>query len=170
MMVRNLTDKDLTEEGMTTMTLILSLAHQVHTLTANVQNVTLLIRDQNTTTGNIKAPKTDNEKTPSQAKPEAQVDTKSYAEAVTANDQDLNTQTPRRRNRKRKGSASPIPPQPLPSKVPKGGKNTKKAKEVLPEWKIVGASKPKGTKIAECKLFATQSTATPLTDPSREGA
>lgn len=170
MMVGNLTDKDLTEEGMTTMTLILSLAHQVHTLTANVQNLTLLIRDQNTTTGNVKAPKADNEKNPSQAKPEAQVDTKSYAEAITANDQDLNTQTPRRRSRKRKGSASPIPSQPLLSKVPKGGKDNKKAKEELPEWKIVGASKLKETKIAKCKLFAMQGTATSLTDPSREEA
>ena len=41
--IENLTDDDLAKEGIITITLVLSLARQVRTLTANVQNLTLLI-------------------------------------------------------------------------------------------------------------------------------
>ena len=110
--ISSLTDDDLTEEGMTTMTLVLSLAQQVCTLTVNVQNLTLLIRDQGTPAGSVKILKRPDNEDVAQIKNKGQAEPKSYAETLVTNTETQDPQTPKKRNRKRKGSAGSTPPQP----------------------------------------------------------
>ena len=168
--IGGLTDDDLTEEGMTTMTLVLSLAQQVRTLSVNVQNLTLLIRDQSTPAGSVKILKRPDNENVAQTKTKGQAEPKSYAETLAADAQPQDPQTPKRRNRKRKGRAGPTPPQPPQAKVARDGEETSNAKEESHGWKTVGTTKTRATKMAKHKLFATRDTATPLADPTKEEA
>lgn len=167
--IGNLVDRDLTKEGMTTMTLILGLAQQVNSLTASEQNLSLLVQDRNTTTANVRIRKLNEEqKTASEPEPKGQTGGKSYAEAAAAKSHATDPRTPSKCNRKRKGSAGPTSRRPLQVKIVKEGGEDKKAKRESAGWKTVGPAKSRAAKAAKPKMIATLNSAIPLSDPTRK--
>jgi len=131
--VGNLKEDDLAQEGILTMTLVLNLAKQIGSLTANVQYLTRMVHDLNATGSmNTKSGNTGGVAKEKIPEPERS----SYPKAAPTTEIP-NPHTPAKRGRKRKGSTQPTaPPQPQQKMAREGGATTE-PKDDSQGWKTV---------------------------------
>lgn len=148
-------ESDRYSEAEYTMTsMLVSLAHQVQTLTVTVQNLSRTVQELQTEGAPPKNPGNQRTEPP-----------KTYAKAAAQAPQNAKS-TPAKG--KRKAEVGPTPPKQPTTKQAK--KTQEPPADNQPKGKIPGREKTKSTNVARRKLFATRTVAKPLADTAGDEA